>query len=171
MVSIIVLRIFVFKPTIPSMSTKDQITEILLATGRSGMEQVVAFMESSGYFVKPGGGHHKEEGGLAQHCLEVYRIMKSTSLSLPADGIVVSAFFHDLGKVNRRFGRGGHAKRSLLMLDHLGFQLTEDERFAIGHHHDNRNLSAFRSPLRRSLSFADSMSTLQWKLRHPRRKS
>ena len=105
MVRIIVLRIFVFKPIIPTMSTKDQITEILLATGRSGMEQVIAFMESSGYFVKPGGGHHKEEGGLAQHCLEVYRIMKSTSLSLPADGIVVSAFFHDLGKVNRRFGR------------------------------------------------------------------
>ena len=148
------------------MTAETEIIEILRATKRPKIEDVIGFMEASGYFTKPGGGHHKEEGGLAQHCLEVYRVMKSTSLTLPGDSMAVAAFFHDLGKVVRN---KGHAARSLRILDGLGFQLTEDERFAIGHHHKNKALREFRSPLRRSLSFADSVSTGLWKARHPRR--
>ena len=149
------------------MTTHDRIIEILRATGRAGMEDVIRLMESSGYFTKPGGGHHLEEGGLAQHCLEVYETMMSAPGSLPADSIAVAALFHDLGKVE---GRRGHAARSLRMLGKVGFQLTEEERFAIGHHHKNDSLGEFRQPLRLSLSVADSLSTFRWKFSHPFRK-
>lgn len=148
------------------MTVETRIIAILRATKRPKIEDVIGFMEASGYFTKPGGGHHKEKGGLAQHCLEVYRVMKSTSLTLPSDSMAVAAFFHDLGKVERN---RGHAARSLRILDGLGFQLTEDERFSIGHHHNNKALREFRTPLRRSLSFADSVSTGWWKARHPHR--
>ena len=149
------------------MTTHDRIIEILRATGRPGMEAVIDLMESSGYFTKPGGGHHLEEGGLAKHCLEVYETMKSAPGNFPSDSIAVTALFHDLGKVD---GRCGHAGRSLRMLGQVGFQLTEEERFAIGHHHKNDSLSEFRQPLRRALSIADSFSTFWWKARHPFRK-
>lgn len=149
------------------MTTKTIIIEILRATKRPKIEDVIGFMETSGYFTKPGGGHHLEEGGLAKYCLEVYEMMKSAPGNLPSDSIAVTALFHDLGKVD---GRRGHAGRSLRMLGQVGFQLTKEERFAIGHHHKNDSLDEFRQPLRRALSIADSLSTFWWKARHPFRK-
>ena len=106
---------------------KDNILEILRSTGRPGMEDVIAYLEYSGYFTKFGGGHHKVKGGLAMHSVEVYDFMLAHNVSgFFQDSIAVTALFHDLGKVeggrlkivvhdvfkNRVAGEFGYAPRS-----------------------------------------------------------
>jgi hypothetical protein len=52
-------------------------------------------------------------------------------------------------------------------LDRLGFELTADERIAIGHHHD-KSIDFLTCPLRRLLTTADCSSTGRWKRAHPK---
>ena len=146
--------------------TKDRIFEILRATERPGIETVIKYLETSNYFRRGCYGHHKEYGGLAQHSLEVYEHMLSHANGFPADTIAVVGLFHDLGKTARRDGRG-HGRRSVAMLDRLGFALTDMERTVIAHHHD-RYFDVLRYPLRRHLTTADCFSAGSWKRAHPR---
>ena len=143
----------------------DRILAILRATGRPGTDAVIGYLESSSYFTRGCYGHHKEKGGLALHSLEVYEYMCAHAHTQPADSIAVAALFHDLGKTAPRDGRG-HGARSVDILDRLGFELTSDERTAIGRHHD-KSLNFVTCPLRRILSLGDMDSTGRWKRAHP----
>ena len=147
--------------------TKDRIIEILRETGRPGMDAVINYLETSNYFERGCYSHHKDKGGLALHSLEVYEHMLSHAGGYLSDTIAVVGLFHDLGKTARRDGRG-HGRRSVMILDRLGFVLTDDERTAIGRHHD-RTLDSFTCPLRRKLIAADCYSTGRWKRNHPER--
>lgn len=144
---------------------KERILSILRATGRTGIEAVISYLESSSYFKRGCYGHHKEPGGLAAHSLEVYDFMAAHAGGLPSDSIAVTALFHDLGKTRRQDGRG-HGRRSLDILDECGFALTEDERIAIGRHHD-KSIDFVTCPLRRTLSLGDCDSTGRWKRANP----
>lgn len=141
--------------------TRNRIYEILRATERTGIEAVISYLDNSNYFKRGCYTHHKEHGGLAQHSLEVYEHMLSHAGGFPSDSIAVVALFHDLGKTVRRDGRG-HGRRSVDILDRLGFALTDDERTAISRHHD-RSLDLLTCPLRRHLTAADCASTGRWK--------
>ena len=145
---------------------KERIYTILRATGRPGIEAVINYLETSSYFKRGCYGHHKEHGGLAQHSLEVYEYMLAHSDGFPSDSIAVAGLFHDLGKTAKRDGRG-HWNRSIDILDRLGFELTADERTAIGRHHD-KSLDFITCPLRRVLSLGDMNSTGTWKRAHPK---
>lgn len=146
--------------------TKEKIIAILSEIERPGMDAVINYMNTSNYFKCWGGGHHYENGGLAAHCLEVYNVMKAVGGGLPKDSIAIAGLFHDLGKTRRHDGRG-HWNRSLDILDECGFELTADERYSIGHHHD-KTFASMQNPLRRVLSLADSASTGAWKIMHPK---
>ena len=145
-------------------NTKERIIGILRATGRPGIEAVIAYLESSNYFRRGCYSHHKERGGLAVHSLEVYDFMTGHAGAAPSDSIAVAALFHDLGKTRRQDGRG-HGRRSLDILDECGFALTEDERTAIGRHHD-KSVDFVTCSLRRLLSLGDCDSTGRWKRAH-----
>lgn len=147
-------------------NTKDRILEILRATGRPGIEAVINYLETSSYFRRGCYSHHTENGGLAQHALEVYDHMLARAGGYAADSIAVVSLFHDLGKTARRDSRG-HGRRSVAILDKLGFALTDEERIAIGRHHD-RSLDLLTCPLRRHLTVADCASTGSWKRAHPK---
>lgn len=144
--------------------TKDRILEILRATGRPGIDAVINYLETSSYFKRGCYSHHKEYGGLAQHALEVYDHMLAHASGYAADSIAVVSLFHDLGKTAKRDGHG-HGRRSVAILDSLGFALTDEERTAIGRHHD-RSLDLLTCPLRRHLTAADCTSTGRWKHAH-----
>lgn len=146
-------------------NTRDRICEILRATERPGIEAVINYLLTSSYFKRGCYGHHKEYGGLAQHSLEVYEHMLSHTSDYAADSIAVVGLFHDLGKTVRRNGRG-HGRRSVDILDRLGFALTDEERTAIGRHHD-KSLDLLTCPLRRHLTAADCSSTGSWKRARP----
>ena len=145
--------------------TKERIINILRATGRPGIEAVVAYLESSNYFTRGCYGHHKEHGGLAAHSLEVYDFMSASAWAFPPDSVAVVALFHDVGKTRRRDGRG-HARRSLDILDECGVCLTTDERTAIGRHHEKSH-DFVTCPLRRVLTLGDCYSTGRWKSANP----
>lgn len=146
--------------------TKDRILEILRATGRTGVEAVIIYLESSSYFSRGCYHHHKERGGLAQHSLEVYDYMLAHAGDIPSGSIAVAALFHDLGKTRPGDGRG-HGNRSLDILDDCGFALTDSERIAIGQHHRS-SIDFITCPLRRVLSLGDMSSTGAWKRAHPK---
>ncbi|MBR0501557.1 MAG: HD domain-containing protein [Bacteroidales bacterium] len=144
------------------MANKERIIEILRSTGRPGIDTVISHLEASDFFTRPGGGHHTEPGGLAQHSLEVYRIMRLIAWFQPSDRIAVTALLHDMGKIENG---GWHPWLSVKLLGEWGFELSEEEYIVILRHHRNQ-LHYFRSPLRRALSAADAISTGWWKLWH-----
>ena len=144
------------------MANKERIIGILRSTGRPGMDTVISHLESSDFFTRPGGGHHTEAGGLAQHSLEVYRIMRFITWFQPSDRIAVTALLHDMGKTD--YG-GWHPWRSVKLLGEWGFELSGEEYFAIFYHH-KPGWKYYHPPLCRTLRVADAISTGWWKLWH-----
>ena len=148
---------------------KEQILGILGGIDRAGMDAVIEYLNASNYFTRGCYHHHKERGGLAKHCFEVYTFMSAHAEGLSAESIAVAALFHDLGKTRRRDGRG-HGQRSLDILKECGFPLTPDERTAIGRHH-SVSADFLSCPLRRLLTRGDCDSTGRWKHEHHNKKS
>lgn len=103
--------------------------------------------------------HNAWPGGLIDHSLRVLsltiKLVKAYELSFPKESIVISALFHDLGKVgglekdhyiaaedwqkkrgqlytyNPALQYMTNSHRSLFLLQHFGVPLTEDEYLAI----------------------------------------
>ena len=143
---------------------KQRIFDIIRSVGRPGTDAVIEYLGRSNYFTRGCYGHHKEFGGLAQHSIEVYEHMLGHAVGFPADSIAVVALFHDLGKTRHHDGRG-HGRRSVDILDECGYPLSEDERTAIGRHHDH-SLPYPACVLRHRLTSADCYSTGTWKRAH-----
>ena len=144
------------------MANKEEFNRILRATGRPGVESVISHLDSTDFYTRPAGRHHTEEGGLVQHSLEVYRIMRCFAWFQPSESIVVTALMHDMGKID--YG-GWHPWRSVKHLNEWGFVLTDKEAYAIFYHH-KPGIRYYRIALRRTLSLADAISTGWWKIRH-----
>ncbi len=89
---------------------KEKIEQLLLSTERHGICDLIAHMEMEGFFEAPcsGAKHLSKEGGLAEHSLNVYEIMKRLNKTLDTrytdDTIILCAILHDLGKM------GDHGK-------------------------------------------------------------
>lgn len=89
-----------------------EIEALLLSTRRKGIEDLVNAMKDAGYFEAPcsGSNHLAEDGGLAQHSLNVYRLMKELAESwcvgteVTDESIILCSLLHDLGKM------GDHGK-------------------------------------------------------------
>ena len=144
------------------MRNKEECIQILRSTGRPGMENVIRQLEMSDFFTRGAGGHHTEEGGLVQHSLEVYRIMRVIACFFPSDSIAIVAIFHDLGKIDNG---GWHPWHSGSHLRDWGLEMSEREYNAIYFHH-TLGWKYVRAPLRFTLSVADVISTGWWKLWH-----
>lgn len=86
---------------------KEKIKELLLSTGRPGMERLLDWIESkTDFFSAPASTkyHLACGGGLAKHSLNVYGLLRgkvdSGLLSLKEDTVIITALLHDLCKVN-----------------------------------------------------------------------
>lgn len=91
---------------------KVEITSLLKSTGREGVEDLISVMEEKGFFTAPassgGGRHSAEEGGLAQHSLNVFKTAAKLAYVLLGpierntkemrDGLAIVSLLHDLGK-------------------------------------------------------------------------
>lgn len=88
----------------------EKIEQLLLSTDRHGICDLIAHMEMEGFFEAPcsGSKHLSKVGGLAEHSLNVYEIMKRLNKTLDTrytdDTIILCAILHDLGKM------GDHGK-------------------------------------------------------------
>jgi hypothetical protein len=167
---------------------KSEISSLLLETNRNGMRNIIRYLEESGFYEAPSSTcrHHNWRGGLAEHCLGVYRIASDLNAGLPHDSIVIAGILHDICKASKLFYDSdgniqrrhthikGHGLRSIKLLEKCGLLLTEDERLAIrwhmgGHHaslEERREVeSARNNPLWKLIHKADQLdaSGKYWK--------
>ena len=87
---------------------KEEILEILKSTKRPGMDKLCEKLDKIGFFTAPCSGsyHLAKEGGLAEHSLNVYKIMSAdAALKMPYsyrnknhDSIIICSLLHDVGK-------------------------------------------------------------------------
>lgn len=84
---------------------KEKIIELLKSTQRKGIEDLISYMEESGFFEAPCSGayHLAKEGGLAEHSMNVYSQMCYLNIALEAkieqSSLIICSLLHDLGKM------------------------------------------------------------------------
>ena len=92
---------------------KERFIELLRSTGRQGIEEVINYLEASGFFTAPAStSHHLSyEGGLMEHSMNVYEmaiairepivaIKPEMEEKLPTESIIIAALLHDTCKAN-----------------------------------------------------------------------
>lgn len=132
-------------------NNRERIIHLLKSTQRSGMDEVIHYLENNGFFEMPSSlrRHHNWEGGLAQHCLGVYDRLSATGKNLAEDSKIITSFLHDICKVRKIYKDKndewkerkedelhihGHGSRSTKILEKLGLELTPEEKRAIRWH-------------------------------------
>lgn len=93
------------------MNNKEYFIHILRSTGREGVEEVIAGLESLGFFEAPASTvfHLNEPGGLLQHSLNVYReamairekqieLLPDIEQRLPSNSVAIASLLHDACK-------------------------------------------------------------------------
>ena len=84
----------------------EEIKELLRSTKREGIENLIDFLEKSDFAKAPASTryHGAYEGGLKDHSLKVYEILKekvkNANFDVPEDTIIISSVLHDICKVN-----------------------------------------------------------------------
>lgn len=144
-----------------------RIIDLLKTVNRPGVDNVVKYIQDSDFATARCRQHHTYKGGLVDHLLEVYEIMMREHSHLPKESIIVCALLHDLDKAKLRgwYFRGEHPACVIPILKRCGFELTEDEAFAIRNHH-SPTADLITHPYRRALSDADMESTGEWRKAH-----
>ena len=90
---------------------QNKIKELLLATKREGIENLIAYMEEYGFFKAPCSTQHhlSKEGGLAEHSWNVYvtalKLMGTLHYDLnvltPVESLAIVSILHDIGKMGQ----------------------------------------------------------------------
>ena len=136
-------------------ANKEAIIKRLKSTNREGMENLLAWLESTDFFVAPASaGHHLAiEGGLSEHSLSMYktfrRLNKGFNIGLPIDSMIISGLLHDVCKINTYVKKEdggysystsanrGHGLRSVNLIEKY-IKLTDSEeamiRWHMGHY-------------------------------------
>lgn len=95
---------------------KDRVLNLLRSTKREGIEKLIEYMETNGFFEAPcsGGNHLAKVGGLLEHSLNVYEIMDKLSAKLCGEkyrelgnSVIICSLLHDLGKMGD-FGKANY---------------------------------------------------------------
>lgn len=85
---------------------KAEFTDLLRGTGRTGMEDLLAWLENdTDFYTAPASSqfHGAFEGGLLNHSLAVYKYLKNFTKALSdvkEDSLVIMGLLHDLCKAN-----------------------------------------------------------------------
>ena len=92
---------------------KERFIELLRSTGRQGIEEVINYLEKSGFYTAPASTKHhlSFEGGLMEHSINVYDMVMALrgpivvmkpemEEKLPEESIIIAALLHDVCKAN-----------------------------------------------------------------------
>ena len=144
---------------------KDKFLELLKSVNREGMDNLISFIEKTDFFKAPASTrfHGSREGGLLEHSLKVYEILKHKvencieKIEVSEDTLKIVALLHDICKANfykvdyrnakNSFGEWekvpyytvedtipyGHGEKSVMMLTEY-IKLTSEEKYAIRWH-------------------------------------
>ena len=92
------------------MDKIEEFNELLRATKREGINDLIEYMDKCGFYTAPcsGGYHLAIEGGLLEHSLNVYHISQKIAKALYGkiskelkDQLIICALLHDLGKMGQ----------------------------------------------------------------------
>lgn len=82
-------------------ANKKEIISILETVKRPGMDKLIEWLCKYDYFTAPASTmyHSNYEGGLAQHSLNVYRVLKAkaehyTDLNMPLESVIICGLLH-----------------------------------------------------------------------------
>lgn len=118
--------------------TKMEIISLLSDVNREGIKNVIAYLHQSDYFKTHCYHHHRYDGGLADHSLDVYRRMREMAPDLSDESCRIVALLHDICTSHLEgydvIDKHHHGQRSVDLLDVLGFDLHDNERLAISRH-------------------------------------
>lgn len=144
---------------------KEKFIELLKSTNREGMEELLDFIEKTDFYKAPASTkyHGAYEGGLVEHSLKVYEILKEKVKNVPIeikcseDSLIIMTLLHDICKANfykvdyrnakNEFGEWekvpyytvednipyGHGEKSVMMLTEY-IRLTSEEKYCIRWH-------------------------------------
>lgn len=144
---------------------KEEFIKLLRSTNREGIEDVIQFLEKSDFYKAPASTrfHGNYEGGLLEHSMKVYEILKHKAknsvidLNVSDDTLIIIALLHDICKVNfykvdyrnAKNERGewekvpyytvedtipyGHGEKSVMMITEY-MKLTVEEKYCIRWH-------------------------------------
>lgn len=142
---------------------KEELLGLLKTIKRDGMEELIKFIEKTDFFTAPASTrfHGCYEGGLLEHSLKVYEILKEKvefqKLDVTEETIKIVALLHDICKVNyykvdyrnAKNDRGewekvpyytvddtipyGHGEKSVMMITEY-MKLSTEEKYAIRWH-------------------------------------
>ena len=144
---------------------KEEFIELLRSTKREGIEEVIQFIEKTDFYKAPASTrfHGNYEGGLLEHSMKVYEILKHkvekaiVDLNVSDDTVIIIALLHDICKVNyykvdyrnAKNERGewekvpyytvddtipyGHGEKSVMMITEY-VNLTSEEKYCIRWH-------------------------------------
>ena len=141
---------------------KEEFLNLLRGINREGMDNLIEFIEKTDFFVAPASTrfHGSYEGGLLEHSLKVYELLKekiknsSIPIEVSEDSVKIIALLHDICKVNfykvdyrnakNAMGEWekvpyytvndmipyGHGEKSVMMLTEY-IKLTVEEKYCI----------------------------------------
>ena len=144
---------------------KEKFIELLKSTKRDGIEEIINFLEKTDFFKAPASTrfHGNYEGGLLEHSMKVYEILKYkvknsvTDINVSDDTLIIVALLHDICKANyykvdfrnAKNERGewekvpyytvddtipyGHGEKSVMMITEY-MKLTSEEKYCIRWH-------------------------------------
>ena len=136
---------------------KEEFIQLLKEVKREGMDALLLFLEGSDFYKAPASTkyHGAWEGGLLEHSLKVYEVLKSKVGD--SDSVRIIALLHDICKINfykvdyrnAKNSRGewekvpyytvddtipyGHGEKSVMMISEF-IKLTPEEKYAIRWH-------------------------------------
>lgn len=136
---------------------KEEFIKLLKEIDREGMDKLIEFLEHSDFFTAPASTrfHGCFEGGLLEHSMKVYEILKEKAGD--SDSVRIIALLHDICKANfykvdYRNAKNelgvwekvpyytvddtipyGHGEKSVMMLSEF-IKLTPEEKYAIRWH-------------------------------------
>lgn len=136
---------------------KEEFIRLLKQTNREGMDKLIEYLNHSDFFTAPASTryHGAFEGGLLEHSMKVYEILKTKTED--NDSVKIIALLHDICKTNfykidyrnAKNEQGvwekvpyytiedtipyGHGEKSVMMISEF-IKLTLEERYAIRWH-------------------------------------
>lgn len=119
---------------------KEKYIELLRKTNREGIEDLISFIEKTDFFKAPASTrfHGNFEGGLLQHSLKVYEILKHKietnieKLEVKDETVIIVALLHDLCKANFYKVDYRNAKNELGVWEKVPYY-TVDDTIPYGH--------------------------------------
>ena len=87
-------------------SNKERFITLLQTTNRTGVDKIIAWLESTDFFEAPASTQYHENyvGGLCEHSLKVYdtfeTLHKTFNFDINITSIILMSLLHDVCKVN-----------------------------------------------------------------------